>query len=99
MKRNSDSVKNRGRSSKTAPVLTAKLKCKQAALQCIVLLGMLMLAPFAHAQTTWTGISDSDWDNPANWSTGIPIYTAYDGQLGRGRYNSNAVTGGKRVSW
>ncbi|MBV8216129.1 MAG: autotransporter outer membrane beta-barrel domain-containing protein, partial [Verrucomicrobia bacterium] len=33
------------------------------------------------------------------WTPMISTYAAYDGQLGRGRYNSNAVTGGVRVSW
>jgi hypothetical protein len=69
MKRNSDSVKNRGRSSKTAPVLTAKLKCKQAALQCIVLLGMLMLAD---AQTTSWNVATGDWNVNANWTNSVP---------------------------
>ncbi|MBV8485970.1 MAG: autotransporter domain-containing protein, partial [Verrucomicrobia bacterium] len=33
------------------------------------------------------------------WTPMIATYAGYDGQLGRGRYNSNAVTGGVRVSW
>jgi uncharacterized protein with beta-barrel porin domain len=32
------------------------------------------------------------------WTPMISTYAAYDGQLGRGRYNSNAVTGGVRVA-
>jgi len=33
------------------------------------------------------------------WTSAISSYVGYDGQLGRGRYDSNAVTGGVRVSW
>ena len=33
------------------------------------------------------------------WTPTISMYAGYDGQLGRPRYNSNAVTGGVRVSW
>jgi outer membrane autotransporter protein len=33
------------------------------------------------------------------WTTFISTYVSYDGQLGRDRYNSNAVSGGVRVSW
>ncbi|MBV8813749.1 MAG: autotransporter outer membrane beta-barrel domain-containing protein [Verrucomicrobia bacterium] len=33
------------------------------------------------------------------WTPAISTYVSYDGQLGRNRYNSNAVTGGIRFSW
>ena len=33
------------------------------------------------------------------WTPMISTYASYDGQLGRGRYSSNAVTGGVRISW
>ena len=33
------------------------------------------------------------------WTPMISTYIGYDGQLGRGQYSSNAVTGGVRVSW
>lgn len=33
------------------------------------------------------------------WTPAISNYVGYDGQLGRGRYSSNAVNGGVRVSW
>jgi outer membrane autotransporter protein len=33
------------------------------------------------------------------WTPAISSYFGYDGQLGRGRYSSNAVRGGVRVSW
>jgi fibronectin-binding autotransporter adhesin len=33
------------------------------------------------------------------WTPLISTYVSYDGQLGRDRYNSNAVSGGVRVSW
>jgi outer membrane autotransporter protein len=33
------------------------------------------------------------------WTPMISTYVGYDGQLGRGRYRSNTVTGGVRVSW
>jgi outer membrane autotransporter protein len=33
------------------------------------------------------------------WTPMISTYVGYDGQLGRGRYSSHAVTGGVRVSW
>jgi len=31
-----------------------------------------ILADAAPAQTAWTGAEDSDWDNPNNWSDGLP---------------------------
>ncbi|MBV9874013.1 MAG: autotransporter domain-containing protein [Verrucomicrobia bacterium] len=33
------------------------------------------------------------------WTPFISTYVSYDGQLGRGHYNSNAVSGGVRMSW
>jgi outer membrane autotransporter protein len=33
------------------------------------------------------------------WTQSISTYIDYDGQLGRDRYNSNAVTGGVRFSF
>jgi autotransporter-associated beta strand protein len=33
------------------------------------------------------------------WTPMISTFVAYEGQLGRGQYSSNAVTGGVRVSW
>ena len=33
------------------------------------------------------------------WTPAVSSYVGYDGQLGRDRYNSNAVRGGIRVSW
>jgi outer membrane autotransporter protein len=33
------------------------------------------------------------------WTPRVSSYVGYDGQFGRGRYNSNAVNGGVRVSW
>jgi fibronectin-binding autotransporter adhesin len=33
------------------------------------------------------------------WTQAISTFVGYDGQLGRGRYSSNAVNGGVRVSW
>jgi fibronectin-binding autotransporter adhesin len=33
------------------------------------------------------------------WTPRISSFASYDGQLGRGRYTANAVTGGVRVSW
>ena len=33
------------------------------------------------------------------WTPAVSTFIGYDGQLGRGRYDSNAVNGGVRVSW
>jgi fibronectin-binding autotransporter adhesin len=33
------------------------------------------------------------------WTPKVSSFVGYDGQLGRGRYDSNAVNGGVRVSW
>jgi outer membrane autotransporter protein len=33
------------------------------------------------------------------WTSAISTYVNYDGQLGRGNYDANAVTGGVRVSF
>ncbi|MBV8224620.1 MAG: autotransporter outer membrane beta-barrel domain-containing protein, partial [Verrucomicrobia bacterium] len=33
------------------------------------------------------------------WRPSLSTYVTYDGQLGRDHYNSNAVSGGVRVSW
>jgi outer membrane autotransporter protein len=33
------------------------------------------------------------------WTPAVSTFVGYDGQLGRGRYSSNAVNGGVRVSW
>ena len=33
------------------------------------------------------------------WTPAITTYVSYDGQLGRGNYDSNAVTGGVRISF
>jgi outer membrane autotransporter protein len=35
----------------------------------------------------------------AQWTPALTVYLNYDGQLGRGNYNSNAVTGGVRVGF
>jgi outer membrane autotransporter protein len=35
----------------------------------------------------------------AQWTPAMTIYVNYDGQLGRGNYDSNAVTGGVRISF
>ncbi|WP_293336051.1 autotransporter domain-containing protein [Parvibaculum sp.] len=35
----------------------------------------LLPAP-ARADTSWTGAADSDWNNPANWSNGLPVNTS-----------------------
>ena len=35
----------------------------------------------------------------AQWTPAISTYVNYDGQLGRGNYDSNAVTGGVRISF
>jgi outer membrane autotransporter protein len=35
----------------------------------------------------------------AQWTPALTVYVNYDGQLGRGNYDSNAVTGGVRVSF
>ena len=35
----------------------------------------------------------------AQWTPAITTYVNYDGQLGRGNYDSNAVTGGVRISF
>jgi outer membrane autotransporter protein len=35
----------------------------------------------------------------AQWTPSISTYVNYDGQLGRGNYDSNAVTGGVRISF
>jgi outer membrane autotransporter protein len=35
----------------------------------------------------------------AQWTPALSVYVNYDGQLGRGNYNSNAVTGGVRISF
>ena len=34
-----------------------------------------------------------------HWTPRVSTYAEYDGQLGRARYDSNAVTGGVQVSW
>jgi outer membrane autotransporter protein len=34
-----------------------------------------------------------------HWTPAIATYVNYDGQLGRNRYDSNAVTGGVRISF
>jgi outer membrane autotransporter protein len=34
-----------------------------------------------------------------HWTPAIATYVNYDGQLGRDRYDSNAVTGGVRISF
>jgi outer membrane autotransporter protein len=34
-----------------------------------------------------------------HWTPAIATYVNYDGQLGRGQYDSNAVTGGVRISF
>jgi outer membrane autotransporter protein len=34
-----------------------------------------------------------------HWTPTIATYVNYDGQLGRDRYDSNAVTGGVRISF
>ncbi|PWT79519.1 MAG: hypothetical protein C5B58_13290 [Acidobacteria bacterium] len=34
-----------------------------------------------------------------NWTPRVSTYAEYDGQLGRARYDSNAITGGVQVSW
>jgi len=34
-----------------------------------------------------------------SWTPTIATYVNYDGQLGRNRYDSNAVTGGVRISY
>jgi outer membrane autotransporter protein len=33
------------------------------------------------------------------WTPTLSTYINYDGQLGRGNYDSNAVTGGVRISF
>jgi outer membrane autotransporter protein len=33
------------------------------------------------------------------WTPSVLTFVGYDGQLGRGRYSSNAVNGGVRISW
>jgi outer membrane autotransporter protein len=33
------------------------------------------------------------------WTPTLTTYLSYDGQLGRGNYSSNAVTGGFRISF
>jgi outer membrane autotransporter protein len=33
------------------------------------------------------------------WTPALATYISYDGQLGRGNYDSNAVTGGVRISF
>ena len=35
----------------------------------------------------------------AQWKSAMTIYVNYDGQLGRGNYDSNAVTGGVRIGF
>ena len=35
----------------------------------------------------------------AQWTPALTVYVNYDGQLGRGNYDSNAVTGGFRMSF
>jgi outer membrane autotransporter protein len=35
----------------------------------------------------------------AQWTPALTVYVNYDGQLGRGNYDSNAVTGGIRISF
>ena len=35
----------------------------------------------------------------AQWTPAVSTYVNYDGQLGRGNYSSNAVTGGVRISF
>jgi outer membrane autotransporter protein len=35
----------------------------------------------------------------AQWTSALSIYVSYDGQLGRQNYDSNAVTGGFRISF
>ena len=35
----------------------------------------------------------------AQWTPAISTYINYDGQLGRENYDSNAVTGGVRISF
>jgi outer membrane autotransporter protein len=35
----------------------------------------------------------------AQWTPALTVYVNYDGQLGRGNYDSNAVTGGVRISF
>jgi hypothetical protein len=37
-------------------------------------------------------------DSP-QWTPALTVYVSYDGQLGRGNYDSNAVTGGVRISF
>jgi hypothetical protein len=33
---------------------------------------LILLAGNAFAQTTWVGGADANWDNPANWTAGVP---------------------------
>ena len=35
----------------------------------------LLLVQISFAQTTWTGDIDTDWNNPGNWTAGVPTAT------------------------
>ncbi|MEM1322126.1 MAG: lectin-like protein [Bacteroidota bacterium] len=39
----------------------------------LVNLFLVAFAALAFGQSVWTGNVDSDWDNPANWSAGVPV--------------------------
>ena len=47
-------------------------------------------AGFSGPSATWVSIQ---------WTPAITTYVSYDGQLGHGNYDSNAVTGGLRFSF
>ncbi|WAC14830.1 T9SS type A sorting domain-containing protein [Dyadobacter pollutisoli] len=54
---------------KTAP---ASLRCGLL----FSLLGLVLSAGSVFAQTTWTGIINTDWNTAGNWSSGVPVATS-----------------------
>lgn len=58
-----------------------------------LLLGALLaLAASVSAQTTWTGALDSAWDQPSNWSAGVPN-AAVSATIPSGTTNSPSTAG------
>lgn len=45
-----------------------------------LVLALITVAPLG-AQTTWTGTADTDWNNAANWSAGVPGSAVFTGSV------------------
>jgi hypothetical protein len=60
---------------------------------------LLVFVPVAVVLRVWPQPGNESAGVSVQWTPAISTYVNYDGQLGRDRYDSNAVIGGIRISF